>query len=73
MRKMRIMVIPYVVHVVRTMEQTNSGFAVTSVRNGSMGSVLRSPLLGLSTSSNTSAHLVATKGHALDLRRLYVP
>lgn len=65
-RKRKIMGRLYAVHVVRTMAQTNSGSAATFVRSGSMGSVLRLPPLELSILSNTSAHLVATKEHALD-------
>lgn len=52
---------PCVEHVVTIMPQTNSGFAVTYVRDGSMASALRSHLLGLSTSSSTSAHPVLTR------------
>ena len=44
----------YVVLVVKTMHLMNSGSAVTYVRYGSMGSVLKSLLPGLSISSSTS-------------------
>lgn len=57
----------YVVLVVKTMHLMNSGSAVTYVRYGSMGSVLKSLLPGLSISSSTSAHLApAAREHALD-------
>ena len=45
----------------------NSGFAVTSVRSGSMGNAWRSPLLGRSISSNTSAHHAVTRELAPDI------
>lgn len=52
---------------VKTMHLMNSGSAATYVRYGSMGSVLKSLLPGLSISSSTSAHLApAARGHALD-------
>lgn len=60
------MATPCVEHVERTMAQTNFGFAVTYVRDGSMVSVLRSLLPGLSTSSTTNALHVVTKEHGLD-------
>lgn len=50
----------------RTMQPMSSGFAVMSVRNGSMESVLRSPQQGLSTLNSTNAHLVATRELGLD-------
>lgn len=57
----------YVGLAAKTMHLTNSGSAVTYVRYGSMGSVLKSLLLGQSISSSTSAHLAAaTREHALD-------
>lgn len=57
----------YVGLVVKTMHLMNSGSAVTSVRYGSMGSVLKSLLPGPSISSSTSAHLApAAREHALD-------
>lgn len=60
------MVTPCVEHVGKTMHQMNFGFAVTYVRDGSMASVLRSLLRGLSTSSSTNAHRVLIKEHGLD-------
>lgn len=63
---MRSMERLYAVHVVRTMLPMNSGFAVTSVKSGFMGSVLKSHLLELSILSNTSAQIAATKEHAPD-------
>ena len=45
-----------------TMLMTNSGFAVTCVRNGSMENVLRLHLQRLSISSSTSAQDAVTKG-----------
>lgn len=65
-KMMRSMGRHYVVLVEKTMLLMNSGFAVTSVRSGFMESVLRSPRLGLSILSSTSAHLAATREHGLD-------
>ena len=56
----------YVVLVEKTMPLMSSGFAVTSVKSGSMENVLRSPQRGLSILSSTNAHLAATKEHGLD-------
>lgn len=57
----------YVGLVEKTMHLTNSGSAVTYVRYGSMESVSKSLLPGLSISSSTSAHLApAAREHALD-------
>lgn len=58
---------PCVEPVERTTHQTNFGFAVTSARSGSMASVWRLLLLGLSILSSTSAHHAATRELALDI------
>lgn len=60
---------PCAEHVVKTMHQTSSGFAVTYARDGSMESVLRSLQLGLSTSSSTNARLAATREPVLNEHR----
>lgn len=52
----------FVAHVETTMQMMNSGYAVMYVKNGSMENVLRSLLHGLSTSSNTNALLVVSRG-----------
>jgi len=57
---------PCVGHVVNIMALMNSGFVVTSVRSGSMVNAWRSPLLGQSISSNTSAHHAVTRELAPD-------
>ena len=57
---------PCVGHVVSIMALMNSGFAVTSVRNGSMVNVWRLPQLGQSISSNTSVHHAVTRELAPD-------
>ena len=44
----------------RIMHLMSSGFAVTYVRNGSMGSVSRSLRQGQSTLSSINVHLAAT-------------
>lgn len=54
------------VHVERIMQLTSFGFAVTSVRSGFMGSVLRSPLQGLNRLSSINAHPAATRDPVLD-------
>lgn len=61
-RTRKIMEILYVVHVETTTPMTSFGYAVTFVKNGSMGNVLRSLLHGLSTSNNTSALLALPRG-----------
>ena len=48
------------------MQLMSSGFAVISVRSGSMGSVLRSPLQGLSILSSINARLAAIREPDLD-------
>lgn len=53
----------YAVPVEKTMHLTNSGFVVMLVRSGSTGSVSRSHQPGPSISSNTNAHLAATREH----------
>ena len=58
---------PYVGHVVKIMHQMNFGFAVTSVRSGSMVSVLRSPLQELSILSSTNARHAAIRELALEM------
>jgi hypothetical protein len=60
---------PCVEPVERTMHQTNFGFAVTSARSGSMASVWRLLLLGLSILSSTSAHHAPTRELALDISK----
>ncbi|KAL0556164.1 hypothetical protein IC582_004674 [Cucumis melo] len=46
MKKMKTSTVtPYVGHAVRTMLQMNFGFAVISVRNGSMGNLLYEEML----------------------------
>jgi len=52
--------------VERIMLLMSFGFAVTSVRSGSMGSVLRSPQQGLSILSSINAHLAPTREPGLD-------
>ena len=56
----------YVGLVERIMQLMNSGFAVISVRNGSMEGALRLHRQGQSILSSTNAHLAATREHGLD-------
>lgn len=53
-------------HVERIMHLMSSGSAVMSVRNGSMESVSRSLLQGLSILSSTNVHHAATREHERD-------
>ncbi|KAK4410487.1 PHD finger protein ALFIN-LIKE 4 [Sesamum angolense] len=59
---------PCVVPVERTMHRTNSGYAVTYVRNGFMESVSRLLLLGLSISSSTSVPHAVTRELARSIK-----
>jgi hypothetical protein len=65
-KMMRSMEIHCAVLVERIMQLMSSGFAVTFVRSGSMGSVLRSPQQGLSILSSINAHLAAIRELGLD-------
>jgi hypothetical protein len=53
---------PCVDPVVPMMARMNSGFAVITVSDGTMGNVSRSHLLELSISSTTNAQIAATRG-----------
>ena len=54
-------------HVGSTIPQINFGSVVMCVKGGSMASVSRSLLRGLSISSSINAHLAATKDRVLDI------
>lgn len=60
-RKRKNMAKHFVELVERIMHLTSSGFAVTYVRNGFMGSVSRSLLQGQSILSSINVHLAATR------------